>query len=143
MSETRTYTDTYTITICADCGIRFGVPESYLARRRDDGDSFYCPNGHSLSYHETNLDRERKKRERAERLIESERSNARFWKERARSEERSKTAIKGHLTRRKKELRRVNAGICPCCNREFQNLKRHMKGQHPEYIENIRDSLVG
>jgi hypothetical protein len=23
--------------------------------------------------------------------------------------------------------------VCPCCQRSFQNLSRHMKTKHPEY----------
>lgn len=28
---------------------------------------------------------------------------------------------------------RVANGVCPCCNRHFENLERHMKGQHPDF----------
>ena len=28
---------------------------------------------------------------------------------------------------------RVGKGVCPCCNRSFANLKRHMASQHPEF----------
>jgi hypothetical protein len=34
------------------------------------------------------------------------------------------------MTRIKK---RVAAGVCPCCNRSFKDLARHMAGQHPDY----------
>lgn len=29
----------------------------------------------------------------------------------------------------------VGAGVCPCCNRTFKNLARHMAGQHPGFTE--------
>jgi hypothetical protein len=29
----------------------------------------------------------------------------------------------------------VANGVCPCCNRTFQNLARHMAGKHPDYEE--------
>jgi hypothetical protein len=29
-------------------------------------------------------------------------------------------------------MKRVNAGICPCCNRHFTDLERHMKSKHVE-----------
>jgi hypothetical protein len=45
-----------------------------------------------------------------------------------------------HWTERKKlqtrhsHLReRVKNGVCPCCRRNFENLQRHMKTQHPGY----------
>ena len=37
-------------TECCVCGIAFKVPRNYLAHRREDGEGFYCPNGHSLTF---------------------------------------------------------------------------------------------
>ncbi|MBV6448554.1 hypothetical protein [Nitrosomonas sp.] len=37
--------------------------------------------------------------------------------------ERSARAYKGQATKIK---RRVGRGVCPCCNRHFENLERHM-----------------
>ncbi len=31
-----------------------------------------------------------------------------------------------------RQLKRVNKGVCPCCNRTFVNLANHMKTTHPE-----------
>ena len=45
---------------------------------------------------------------------------------------RSRAALKGQVTKIK---RRVSKGICPCCRRNFANLKRHMEGQHPDWSE--------
>lgn len=39
-------------------------------------------------------------------------------------------AEKGAKTKLKK---RIAKGACPCCNRHFVNLQRHIEGQHPEY----------
>lgn len=30
-------------------------------------------------------------------------------------------------------LRRIAAGVCPCCRRSFTDLARHMSSQHPDY----------
>lgn len=46
---------------------------------------------------------------------------------------RSLVAHKGHTTRLKN---RIAAGVCPCCQRTFQNLARHMKCKHPKYTLN-------
>ncbi len=43
---------------------------------------------------------------------------------------RKAAAARGQLTKTKK---RIAKGICPCCNRSFVNLERHMTGQHPDY----------
>lgn len=31
---------------------------------------------------------------------------------------------------------RVKNGVCPCCNRSFQNLLRHMRTEHPDFGTN-------
>ena len=28
--------------------------------------------------------------------------------------------------------KRIHAGVCPCCNRSFPNLQRHMAAKHPD-----------
>jgi hypothetical protein len=37
------------VTVCT-CGVLFAAPQKLLDTRRFDGQSFYCPNGHSLSF---------------------------------------------------------------------------------------------
>lgn len=37
---------------------------------------------------------------------------------------------KGKLT---KTRNRIAKGVCPCCNRSFVNLGKHMAGQHPDF----------
>ena len=51
---------------CGECGVIFAVPTSFNQRRRSDGQTFYGPNGHRRVYQETDVQRERKARERAE-----------------------------------------------------------------------------
>ena len=108
---------------CANCGVTFVVTAAYDQRRRDKGDRFYCPNGHYLSYHET-------KEDRLQRQLDSANKHAEHMRVQRNKEAASKRAIRGHMTRLKN---RVAAGVCPCCNRTFSNLARHMKGQHPDY----------
>lgn len=31
--------------------------------------------------------------------------------------------------------KRTANGVCPCCTRSFTNLQRHMKSQHPDYVD--------
>jgi uncharacterized protein (UPF0212 family) len=38
-------------------------------------------------------------------------------------------------TQLKKVHVRVGHGVCPCCNRSFAQLRRHMAAKHPEYAE--------
>lgn len=121
---------------CASCGIVFGMPEHFITKRREDGATFYCPNGHSLHYKTTKVDQLKKELEQANRTAEQYRN---WYRAEQGDHEHTKhrlRATKGVLTKTKK---RVANGVCPCCSRHFVNLERHMKGQHPEYEETAHD----
>lgn len=113
---------------CPNCGMLFAITEELENRRRADGKSFYCPNGHSMSYGDTVHDRLRDERARTARLTAS------LDQVRADRDalERSRSAVRGQLTKVK---RRVANGVCPCCNRTFKDLAAHMTTQHPDYVE--------
>lgn len=113
--------------------MRHAVPEElhdYQQRAHNDGDknvqSIYCPLGHGhvpAGKGEAQLERER--RERAE-------ARAQAIQDQLDSEKRSHAASKGQLTKAKK---RVGNGVCPCCNRHFVNVERHMATKHPDYAD--------
>ncbi len=116
---------------CFQCGVVFAMPaglrKTLLERREKQ--NFWCPNGHEQHYiGETDaqklqkeLDRERQRRQMAE-------STAVAEAKRAENAERL-------ANRRKNQLARVENGVCPCCNRSFTNLRRHMATKHPEEIK--------
>jgi hypothetical protein len=56
--------------------------------------------------------------------------------ERARLAEHAQVEAINAQKKSEAELRRIQkrtaAGVCPCCNRTFQQLARHMKTRHPE-----------
>lgn len=85
---------------------------------------FYCPNGHELRY--LGKTESQKLREQLER--ERERSG-RISADRDQIEA-SLRATKGVVTKLQK---RASAGVCPCCNRTFSQLARHMKSKHPDF----------
>jgi len=107
---------------CIKCGIPFAMPESLAAALRREAGSFHCPNGHSQGWHESEEDRLRKKLVAANCEALKER-NARLEAEQKLAEE---VKDKARLARR------VRSGVCPCCNRTFSNLARHMKTKHQE-----------
>jgi hypothetical protein len=122
------------VTDCATCGVVYGFDEDYRARRREDGRAWCCPNGHSQMFRQSDAAKERKRRERAE--AESTRLRARLDQETAARTfaERSAAASRGHLTRMRK---RMLAGVCPCCNRSFKQVREHMRTQHPDALARI------
>ena len=123
---------------CARCGIPFGIPKDFEERRREDHTEFRCPLGH-VNYYPQDTEAKRLKRQlvKAREQLVSQKKRTE-WAEMAtkkakEAEQRAKNktrAVKGHLTRSKK---RAAAALCPCCNRSFVQLRRHMKLKHPDF----------
>jgi hypothetical protein len=124
------YETKITVLECANCNIDFGIGADFEKRRRDDHQTFYCPNGHGNVF--KGPSEAEKRAERAERDAEWYRARSEAWKDQAEAAERARAAQKGANTKLRK---RIAAGVCPCCHRSFQNLHRHMSGQHPDYAE--------
>lgn len=110
---------------CANCGVIFGLPAHLAEARRRIGGSCYCPNGHYLSWKSTELDR-------LQREVNAARVAVAAARDQLGAAERSNAALRGVIT---KERKRVGNGVCPCCNRTFANLARHMDGVHPGYAD--------
>jgi hypothetical protein len=132
MEITLNVTETFVVKCCGNCGIQFAVPDHFDEENRKKGaeKTWYCPNGHPRVYRKTTADEEREKRVAAEAALLAARTDRDYWQFRARKQEKSKIAMRGQVTRIKN---RVGHGVCPCCEREFQNLKRHMNTKHPEF----------
>lgn len=122
-----THTTTLVTTSCW-CGVALAIPRSLYDEAQDSGHQVYCPIGHIFVFgnsYKKKLEREKEARLEAER-------RAKATRDLLTAEERSHSATRGHLTRTKK---RIGNGVCPCCNRSFTNLARHMDSKHPDYIE--------
>lgn len=119
---TITYTEELVTHACW-CGINHAIPRNLDRQAREKGTAVYCPLGHKWIIGETENDRLQK------RLAALE-GNLKYERERLEREQRSHAATKGQLT---KERKRTAAGMCPCCQRSFVQLARHMKNQHPDF----------
>lgn len=117
---------------CIHCGFKFGLPTSVVNRWQEDHRTFYCPScrGNMHWPQETDEEKLRSENKRLQTSLQAERDRADAHREDAQKERRSHTATKGHHTRTKK---RIANGACPCCKRNFVNLGKHMKTQHPDY----------
>jgi hypothetical protein len=119
-------------TFCVNCDITFAVPADWLNQRRRDGRTFYCPNGHNLSYTESDADRLRKRVAHLE-VQKTHLADQRDAERRARqAAEKSAAAQRGENTKLRK---RAANGVCPCCHRSFTQLRRHMTAKHPGYVQ--------
>lgn len=115
----------FALTSCASCGINFQLPYWFDQKLREKGASFFCPNGHSLSYGRGEVERLRSE-------LAAEQSKRQSADSRATMAENTSRVLRGHLTRVR---RRVAGGVCPCCNRTFVKLGQHMKTKHPDFGE--------
>lgn len=112
---------------CCVCGIIYGVPEVWIAARRELKDRFYCPNGHGQCFTKSTADRLREEKEALGRRLQAELNTANHLRLVAEKE------LKAERTKRRKIEKRISAGVCPCCNRTFEDLHRHMQTKHKEY----------
>lgn len=112
---------------CGECGIEFKVPEHFYSERKETGKGWFCPNGHSRVFRESDVhvltrERDRLKQQMAQKDDElSAERNRRILAER----DAQRIADKAQ-----RAAKRTLAATCPCCNRSFANLARHLKTQH-------------
>lgn len=103
---------------CYKCGVMFGMTAEMDSNRHKDKKSFYCPNGHGQVYCQSTEEKLRKRLEREQGRVQEL--------------EQQKHRVQAQYKRIRK---RIKNGVCPCCNRSFQNLANHMKSQHPEFAD--------
>lgn len=112
---------------CGTCGVIHAIPVSIYENCLNEGGFWHCPNGHSRGWGkgtlQSQLDKEKQRRQ---------------WAEEAEADRRADiAALNKQLSAQKaattKAKKRHAAAVCPCCNRSFVQLRRHMKSQHPDY----------
>lgn len=123
-------TDLSTIA-CGKCGGIYAIAERYRLHKQEHGGYWNCPYCQcTWGFGTSEISKIRDRLRAAEHDRDSARKRTEWAQQEARSAERRRRAIKGQLTRVKK---RVSHGVCPCCNRSFENLRRHMQVKHPAY----------
>lgn len=128
---------------CSACGIVYAVPEDFNVCCKRDKKTFYCPNGHAQVYGENEADLIRRERDRLKQILAqrddeicaaADRTIA--YRNAAERERRRANGYKGHAARITK---RAKGGVCPCCNRHFEALQRHMATKHPTFTPDCSD----
>lgn len=124
---------------CCSCSMVFAMPAEFkaraLAKRGPSGQVFFCPAGHRQWYlgetAEAKLRRENDRLKQNEAYLEQQRQRA---ADDAEHQRRRANGYKGHAA---KITKRAKAGLCPCCNRTFSQLARHMATQHPDFTPDV------
>lgn len=114
----------WTIIHCIVCDCEMAITDRMKAQRKRDKKLFYCPNGHSQLFSQSEADVLRLERDRLKQEA------ARLQDELAAEKRRADEAEKRHISVK----RRAVAALCPCCNRSFSNVARHMKTKHPNVL---------
>ncbi len=114
---------------CGTCGVAFAIPQTMYDTCEREGGYWCCPLGHSRGYHKKDL---KSVADKLRDQVAQLEAAVRYEKDRVESQKRQTAAVKGQMTKLEK---RVANGVCPCCNRTFQNLARHIKTKHPELTE--------
>lgn len=115
------YTETLLVVHCW-CGVALAIPSNLHRAMHDEGRTCYCPLGHKFVFGDSNKELLARERERSARLA-AQRDQL----------DASLSAQKAATTRVRNKLKRVEAGVCPHCQRSFVNLARHVASRHPEH----------
>lgn len=127
---------------CIKCGEPIGLTEATYQTLRRSGATFYCAFGHGQVYvlGPSEADKLRQERDRLKQRTAQLEDEARIAWNTAEAERRRAAAARGQVTRLKN---RAAAGVCPCCNRTFQNLQRHMTTKHAGFLAEEVQAEVG
>jgi hypothetical protein len=127
------FTELTTIT-CSGCSGAYAISTVFMEEARRKGGFAqcwscpYCKSERGFGESEkSKLESKIAALERSRAYLEQSRTEARQEAEHFRK---SRDGIKGALVKQKK---RIGKGACPCCNRFFPNLHRHMLSKHPEH----------
>lgn len=116
-----TLTLDFALMSCGECGVVFKFPEGLRRELEVTKRTWYCPNGHQRVYRESTEDRLRKQLAAKEAELDRTRAFARDLEAGIKKVEASRDRLK----------RRVSAGCCPYCKRNFRQLRVHVKKCHP------------
>lgn len=119
---------------CYKCKCQIWIPDELNSAALHDRGviPFYCAYGHKQFYieGESEADKLRRERDRLTQRLAQKDDEIGRQREMREAAERRASAARGQVT---KIRNRVGHGVCPCCNRTFENLARHMAHQHPTF----------
>jgi len=124
----------YEFHTCPKCQSGHAVPKSLCeSARHSNNINIHCPFGHSWIFktkEQLREDEVRRERDRLKQQLAMKDDVIAEKNTRIEMERRRVSAARGQVTKIK---RRVQHGVCPCCNRTFSNLAAHMQTKHPEF----------
>lgn len=129
--DEKEWVHTISIHDCCTCGGPIALTLDQQRSLRKSHKSFYCPMGHEQHFAgKSNEERLKEQLEAANARAEANMARARAAEDATQRAEYRERAQKAAKTRIKN---RVGKGVCPCCNRSFADLARHMASKHPGF----------
>lgn len=122
--------ETLHVVNCPTCGVVYAIPDGLYryAKKWKRQASIYCPASHAWHFtgrtHEEELRDARDEAARDRAARDQAEADARLARAREAKERKARQRLKA----------RASGGVCPCCNRTFQQLARHMTTKHPKYV---------
>lgn len=128
---------------CYRCKSDMWMPQSQYetAQAMKSNFTFYCSYGHPQCFVDGESEEQKLRRERdilTQRIAQRD-DEIKRQRELREAAERREAAQKANVTKLKK---RASAGVCPCCNRTFLALQKHMTTKHPEYQKDAGVNVV-
>lgn len=102
------------------CGLDFAMSREFFDQTKRTGETWHCPRGHKRRWTGSTTEQE------------LERANAKATHLADQLHAAGAEAERLRVTLLRDRHRFAN-GVCPCCNRSFENVARHVRGQHPDY----------
>lgn len=113
--------DFVTETCCyKDCNLTFAFTREFYNRVHNDHSWWYCPRGHQQHYNGQSDAQKLQQARVREQALNDQLTAA------IRDAEDTRIALM------RDRSRYVN-GVCLCCKRSFENVRRHMQTEHPDY----------
>lgn len=112
---------------CGTCGVPHAIPEKMYETLKNEGGFWHCPNGHQRGWSEGTIAAELKRARQALAQKDDE------IREKAKLVEEMNQLLQAQKRQTASLKKRAANGVCPCCNRTFVQLARHMKTKHPDF----------
>lgn len=112
----------YVLVTCgADgCDQAFGMSRDFYDETRAKGIGWTCPRGHNRIWLEKTTEQKLTDAQARETALKDQLAAA----------VREADRVRQDLLR---DRQRFANGVCPCCNRSFENVRRHISTKHPDY----------
>jgi len=121
------------------CGVWHAIPRNVYQRAKDKGEEVYCPVGHKWWFKKTEAQRLREVNVSISSQLRWANDRLAYEKSQHDQTRASLRSTEAAKTRLQKKIHRVDNGVCPHCNRSFENLRRHMETKHSKTVKEKHD----